>query len=141
MFCVIYCSLLFDLCFNCFFLTTFRYSIWLDSKLRLVVDPMLIIEHFLWRTGSEYAISNHYTRHCVWDEVLQNKRLNKYNHSAIDEQFNLYKSDGLTKFDPSDPHSPLPSCVCHWHLSYSNNKRLSMEDLLNMVCFVFCRCT
>lgn len=88
-----------------------RYSIWLDSKLRLVVDPMLIIEHFLWRTGSEYAISNHYTRHCVWEEVLQNKRLNKYNHSAIDEQFNLYKSDGLTKFDALDPNIPLPSYV------------------------------
>ncbi|CAI9105882.1 OLC1v1004904C1 [Oldenlandia corymbosa var. corymbosa] len=87
-----------------------RYSIWLDSKLRLVVDPMLIIEHFLWRSGSEYAISNHYTRHCVWEEVIQNKRLNKYNHTAIDEQFQLYQSDGLVKFDRSDPNIPLPSC-------------------------------
>ncbi|XP_015074923.1 uncharacterized protein LOC107018854 [Solanum pennellii] len=88
-----------------------RYSIWLDSKLRLATDPMLIIDHFLWQTGSEYAISNHYTRHCVWDEVLQNKRLNKYNHTAIDEQFSFYQSDGLTKFDPSDPNTPLPSYV------------------------------
>lgn len=88
-----------------------KYSIWLDSKLRLVADPMLIIEYFLWRTGSEYAISNHYTRHCVWEEVLQNKRLNKYNHTAIDEQFNYYRSDGLVKFDPSDPNIPLPSYV------------------------------
>ncbi|KAI8527332.1 hypothetical protein RHMOL_Rhmol12G0067300 [Rhododendron molle] len=88
-----------------------RYSIWLDSKMRLQTDPMLIIEYFLWRKGSEYAISNHYTRHCVWEEVLQNKRLNKYNHSAIDEQFNFYQSDGLTKFDPSDLNTPLPSYV------------------------------
>lgn len=88
-----------------------RYSIWLDSKLRLTTDPMLIIDHFLWKTGSEYAISNHYTRHCVWEEVLQNKRLNKYNHSAIDEQFNFYRADGLTKFDQSDPNTPLPSYV------------------------------
>ncbi|KAK9276920.1 hypothetical protein L1049_006458 [Liquidambar formosana] len=88
-----------------------RYSIWLDSKMRLQTDPMLIIEYFLWRTGSEYAISNHYDRHCVWEEVLQNKRLNKYNHSAIDEQFIFYQSDGLTKFDPSDPNTPLPSYV------------------------------
>lgn len=93
-----------------------RYSIWLDSKMRLQTDPMLIIEYFLWRTKSEYAISNHYDRHCVWEEVLQNKRLNKYNHTAIDEQFTLYQSDGLTKFDPSDPNTPLPSCACHWHL-------------------------
>uniref|UniRef100_A0A5B7BRQ1 TOD1/MUCI70 glycosyltransferase-like domain-containing protein n=1 Tax=Davidia involucrata TaxID=16924 RepID=A0A5B7BRQ1_DAVIN len=88
-----------------------RYSIWLDSKMRLQTDPMLIIEYFLWRTGSEYAISNHYTRHCIWEEVLQNKRLNKYNHTAIDEQFIFYQSDGLTKFDPSDPNTPLPSYV------------------------------
>ncbi|XAR56013.1 hypothetical protein NMG60_11036285 [Bertholletia excelsa] len=88
-----------------------RYSIWLDSKMRLNADPMLIIEYFLWRTGSEYAISNHYTRHCVWEEILQNKRLNKYNPTVIDEQFNFYQSDGLTKFDPSDKNTPLPSYV------------------------------
>ena len=87
-----------------------RYSIWLDSKMRLNSDPMLIIEYFLWRRNAEYAISNHYDRHCVWDEVLQNKRLNKYNHTAIDEQFNFYQSDGLTEFDPSNPNNPLPSC-------------------------------
>lgn len=92
--------------------STSRYSIWIDSKLRLNADPMLIIEYFLWRTGSEYAISNHYTRHCVWEEVLQNKRLNKYNHSVIDEQFHFYQSDGLTKYDSSDPNILLPSCEC-----------------------------
>ena len=37
-----------------------RYSIWLDSKLRLHADPMLIIEYFLWRKKAEYAISMHY---------------------------------------------------------------------------------
>ncbi|XVE91473.1 hypothetical protein REPUB_Repub01dG0013000 [Reevesia pubescens] len=88
-----------------------RYSIWIDSKMRLNTDPMLIIEFFLWRMRAEYAISNHYDRHCVWEEVLQNKRLNKYNHTAIDKQFIFYQSDGLRKFDPSDPNTPLPSYV------------------------------
>ncbi|XP_077224311.1 transmembrane protein (DUF616) [Tasmannia lanceolata] len=88
-----------------------RYSIWIDSKLRLQTDPMLILEYFLWRKRSEYAISNHYDRHCVWEEVLQNKRLNKYNHTAIDEQFQFYQSDGLTKFNASDETTPLPSYV------------------------------
>ncbi|CAN1357290.1 Probable hexosyltransferase MUCI70 [Linum perenne] len=72
---------------------------------------MLIIERFLWRTRSEFAISKHYDRQCVWEEVLQNKRLNKYRHSEIDRQFYFYRSDGLTKFDPSDPNTPLPSCI------------------------------
>ncbi|XP_076900282.1 putative hexosyltransferase MUCI70 isoform X1 [Bidens hawaiensis] len=88
-----------------------RYSIWLDSKLRLHTDPMQLIEYFLWRNKAEYAISNHYTRHWVWDEVQQNKRLNKYNHTAIDQQFLFYQSDGLHKFDPYDPYKPLPSYV------------------------------
>ncbi|KAK1309678.1 hypothetical protein QJS10_CPA08g01191 [Acorus calamus] len=86
-----------------------RYSIWLDSKLRLQKDPLLILEYFLWCGGYEYAISNHYDRHCVWEEVAQNKRLNKYNHTVIDEQFAFYKADGLTRFNASDPQRLLPS--------------------------------
>ncbi|XP_073010275.1 probable hexosyltransferase MUCI70 [Typha latifolia] len=88
-----------------------RYSIWIDSKLRLHADPMRIIEYFLWRSKAEYAISKHYDRSCVWEEVLQNKRLNKYNHDAIDEQFYFYQSDGLIKYNESDPNVPLPSYV------------------------------
>ncbi|XP_031499920.1 probable hexosyltransferase MUCI70 isoform X2 [Nymphaea colorata] len=88
-----------------------RYSIWIDSKLRLHADPLLILEHFLWRKGAEYAISNHYDRHCVWEEVLQNKRLNKYNHRAIDEQFLFYQFDGLRKFNESNENNVLPSYV------------------------------
>ncbi|XP_020246304.1 uncharacterized protein LOC109824180, partial [Asparagus officinalis] len=88
-----------------------RYSIWLDSKLRLQNDPYLILEYFLWRKGHEYAISNHYDRHCVWEEVAQNKKLNKYNYTVIDEQFEFYRADGLTRFDPSDPKKLLPSYV------------------------------
>lgn len=88
-----------------------RYSIWLDSKLRLQLDPLLVLEYFLWRKGHEYAISNHYDRHCVWEEVAQNKKLNKYNHTIIDQQFAFYQSDGLTRFNPMDPQKLLPSNV------------------------------
>ncbi|KAK9943449.1 hypothetical protein M0R45_009056 [Rubus argutus] len=88
-----------------------RYSIWLDSKLRLQLDPLLILEYFLWRKGHEYAISNHYDRHCVWEEVAQNKKLNKYNHTIIDQQFTFYQADGLTRFNVLDPNKLLPSNV------------------------------
>ncbi|GAB4861428.1 hypothetical protein Ancab_036631 [Ancistrocladus abbreviatus] len=88
-----------------------RYSIWLDSKLRLQRDPLLILEYFLWRKGYEYAISNHYDRHCVWEEVAQNKKLNKYNHTIIDQQFAFYQADGLKRFNASDPNQLLPSNV------------------------------
>ncbi|KAK3024814.1 hypothetical protein RJ639_042819, partial [Escallonia herrerae] len=88
-----------------------RYSIWLDSKLRLQLDPLLILEYFLWRKGYEYAISNHYDRHCMWEEVAQNKKLNKYNHTIIDEQFAFYQADGLKRFNASDPNKLLPSSM------------------------------
>lgn len=88
-----------------------RYSIWLDSKLRLKFDPLLILEYFLWRKGNEYAISNHYDRHCVWEEVAQNKKLNKYNHTVIDEQFAFYQADGLKRFNASDPNKLLSSSM------------------------------
>ncbi|ESW15647.1 hypothetical protein PHAVU_007G090000 [Phaseolus vulgaris] len=88
-----------------------RYSIWLDSKLRLQLDPLLILEYFLWRKGYEFAISNHYDRHCVWEEVAQNKKLNKYNHTVIDQQFSFYRADGMERFDASDPNKLLPSNV------------------------------
>ncbi|KAL0326302.1 UNVERIFIED_CONTAM: hypothetical protein Sradi_5199500 [Sesamum radiatum] len=88
-----------------------RYTIWLDSKLRLQLDPLLILEYFLWRKGYEYAISNHYDRHCLWEEVAQNKKLNKYNHSIIDEQFAFYQADGMRRFNASDPSKLLPSNV------------------------------
>lgn len=97
----------------------FRYSIWLDSKLRLQLDPLLILEYFLWRKGYEYAISNHYDRHCLWEEVAQNKRLNKYNHSVIDEQFAFYQADGMRRFNSSDPNRLLPSStVSSTHLYF-----------------------
>ncbi|XP_024365499.1 probable hexosyltransferase MUCI70 isoform X2 [Physcomitrium patens] len=88
-----------------------RYSVWLDSKLRLHADPLLILERFLWRGDHEYAISNHYDRHCVWEEVSQNKKLNKFNHSIIDEQFQFYQREGLPRFNKSDPNRYLPSHV------------------------------
>lgn len=55
------------LLFCCYFFV--RYSIWVDSKLRLQADPLMIWEKYLWRDNSEYAISQHYDRSCVWEEV------------------------------------------------------------------------
>ncbi|GJP52971.1 hypothetical protein CLOM_g12125 [Closterium sp. NIES-68] len=88
-----------------------KYSMWIDSKLRLYHDPLVILERFLWRGGHEYAISNHYDRHCVWEEVDRNKKLGKYNATVIDEQFEAYKADGLTMFNPNDPKNLLISNV------------------------------
>ncbi|KAL6010641.1 hypothetical protein ACLOJK_001078 [Asimina triloba] len=110
-----------------------RYSIWLDSKLRLQKDPLLILEYFLWRKGHEYAISNHYDRHCVWEEVMQNKRLNKYNHSVIDQQFAFYRADGLKKFNASDPKRLLPSCTYVYATHYKEMYCLVWATVIDLM--------
>ncbi|KAI7736239.1 hypothetical protein M8C21_022689 [Ambrosia artemisiifolia] len=50
-----------------------RYSIWLDGKLKLVVDPYQILERFLWRENASFAISRHYKRFDVFLEAEANK--------------------------------------------------------------------
>ncbi|CAL5209282.1 unnamed protein product [Lathyrus oleraceus] len=110
-----------------------RYSIWLDSKLRLQLDPLLILEYFLWRKGYEFAISNHYDRHCVWEEVAQNKKLNKYNHTVIDQQFSFYRADGLQRFNASDPKKLLPSNVPEG--SFIIRAHTPMSNLFNCLWF------
>ncbi|XP_058769975.1 uncharacterized protein LOC131643696 [Vicia villosa] len=110
-----------------------RYSIWLDSKLRLQLDPLLILEYFLWRKGYEFAISNHYDRHCMWEEVAQNKKLNKYNHTVIDQQFAFYRADGLQRFNASDPNKLLPSNVPEG--SFIIRAHTPMSNLFNCLWF------
>lgn len=110
-----------------------RYSIWLDSKLRLQLDPLLILEYFLWRKGNEFAISNHYDRHCVWEEVAQNKKLNKYNHTVIDQQFEFYRADGLQRFNASDPNKLLSSNVPEG--SFIIRAHTPMSNLFNCLWF------
>lgn len=118
-------NLILTLLYTSPFAYNFRYSIWLDSKLRLQLDPLLLLEYFLWRKGHEYAISNHYDRHCLWEEVAQNKRLNKYNHSVIDEQFAFYQADGMKRFNASDPNKLLPSSTI-----FSTHLYKSLHNLL-----------
>ncbi|XVF18836.1 hypothetical protein REPUB_Repub11eG0057100 [Reevesia pubescens] len=75
-----------------------RYSIWIDGKLQLVVDPYQLLERFLWRQNANFAISRHYRRFDVFVEAEANKAAGKYDNSSIDEQVNFYKKEGLTPY-------------------------------------------
>ncbi|ONK80212.1 uncharacterized protein A4U43_C01F15170 [Asparagus officinalis] len=77
------------------------YSIWIDGKLELVVDPYQILERFLWREKADFAISKHYARFDVFVEAEHNKAAGKYDNSSIDAQINFYKEEGLTNFSPA----------------------------------------
>lgn len=86
-----------------------RYSLWIDGKLELVVDPYQILERFLWRKNATFAISRHYRRFDVFTEAEANKAAGKYNNASIDFQVEFYKKEGLTPY--SDAKLPITSDV------------------------------
>ncbi|XP_027368217.1 uncharacterized protein LOC113874184 isoform X2 [Abrus precatorius] len=97
-----------------------RYSIWLDGKLELVVDPYQILERFLWRKNATFAISKHYRRFDVFVEAEANKVAGKYDNTSIDFQIEFYKNEGLTPY--TEAKLPLISgCVIvREHVPISN---------------------
>ncbi|OIW11538.1 hypothetical protein TanjilG_26904 [Lupinus angustifolius] len=87
-----------------------RYSIWIDGKLGLVVDPYQVLERFLWRTNATFAISRHYRRFDVFVEAEANKVAGKYENASIDHQIQFYQHhDGLTHY--SKAKLPITSDV------------------------------
>lgn len=86
-----------------------KYSIWIDGKLQLVVDPYQVMERFLWRQNTSFAISRHYKRFDVFEEAEANKAAGKYDNSSIDYQIEFYKQEGLTPY--SEAKLPITSDV------------------------------
>ncbi|KAI4320740.1 hypothetical protein MLD38_034185 [Melastoma candidum] len=86
-----------------------RYSIWIDGKLQLVVDPYQILERFLWRGNFSFAISRHYRRFDVFEEAEANKAAGKYENSSIDFQIDFYRKEGLTPY--TEAKLPITSDV------------------------------
>ncbi|KAK9049034.1 hypothetical protein SSX86_031998 [Deinandra increscens subsp. villosa] len=86
-----------------------RYSIWIDGKLQLVVDPYQLLERFLWRHNATFAISKHYRRFDVFEEAEANKAAGKYDNASIDYQINFYRNEGLTPY--SEAKLPIISDV------------------------------
>ncbi|KAK5826977.1 hypothetical protein PVK06_021910 [Gossypium arboreum] len=86
-----------------------RFSLWIDGKLELFVDPYQILERFLWRTNATFAISRHYKRFDVFDEAEANKAAGKYDNASVDFQVDFYKKEGLTPY--SEAKLPIKSDV------------------------------
>ncbi|KAI3710261.1 hypothetical protein L2E82_40039 [Cichorium intybus] len=101
-----------------------RYSIWLDGKLMLMVDPYQILERFLWRENASFAISRHYKRFDVFLEAEANKAAGKYDNASIDFQIDFYKREGLTPYSaaklPIRSDVPEGCVVIREHIPISN---------------------
>ncbi|KAJ7524008.1 hypothetical protein O6H91_18G073000 [Diphasiastrum complanatum] len=75
-----------------------RFSLWVDGKLELVVDPYQILERFLWRSNDSFAVSKHYRRFDVYVEAEANKAARKYDNASIDAQVEFYRKQGLAPY-------------------------------------------
>ncbi|KAJ4903535.1 hypothetical protein Rs2_17486 [Raphanus sativus] len=101
-----------------------RYSLWMDGKLDLVVDPHQILERFLWRENVTFAISRHYKRFDVFVEAEANKAAGKYANASIDFQVDFYKKEGLTPYSaaklPITSDVPEGCVILREHVPISN---------------------
>ncbi|CAA0249974.1 unnamed protein product [Arabidopsis thaliana] len=101
-----------------------RYSLWIDGKLELVVDPYQILERFLWRKNATFAISRHYKRFDVLVEAEANKAAGKYDNASIDFQVDFYKNEGLTPYSvaklPITSDVPEGCVILREHVPISN---------------------
>ncbi|KAL2244454.1 uncharacterized protein LOC105175541 [Sesamum indicum] len=101
-----------------------RYSLWVDAKLELVVDPIQILERFLWRKNTSFAISRHYKRFDVFEEAEANKAAGKYDNASIDFQIEFYKNEGLTPYSvakfPITSDVPEGCVIVREHIPISN---------------------
>ncbi|KAJ0010140.1 hypothetical protein Pint_33548 [Pistacia integerrima] len=55
-----------------------QYSIWIDGKMELIVDPLLLLERYLWRNKNTFAIAQHKHRRSIYEEADANKRRKRY---------------------------------------------------------------
>ncbi|KAG8389977.1 hypothetical protein BUALT_Bualt01G0035500 [Buddleja alternifolia] len=72
-----------------------RYSIWVDSKSQFRRDPLGVLEALLWRSNSEFAISEHGARSSVYDEAKAVVKKNKAGPEEVEVQLTQYRQDGL----------------------------------------------
>ncbi|XP_049358085.1 probable hexosyltransferase MUCI70 [Solanum verrucosum] len=101
-----------------------RYSLWVDAKLELVVDPYQILERFLWRKNASFAISRHYRRFDVFVEAEANKAASKFDNASIDFQVDFYRKEGLTPYTraklPISSDVPEGCVIIKEHIPISN---------------------
>ncbi|EYU31798.1 hypothetical protein ABFS82_11G036900 [Erythranthe guttata] len=76
-----------------------EYSIWIDGKMELTVDPLLLLERYLWRGKNTFAIAQHKHHRNVYEEADSNKRRKRYARPLIDLQMKIYRYEGMQPWD------------------------------------------
>ncbi|KAL0360111.1 UNVERIFIED_CONTAM: hypothetical protein Sradi_3695600 [Sesamum radiatum] len=86
-----------------------RYTIWLDSKLRLQLDPLLILEYFLWRKGTQFGwianfVSNliHCLSYFLWRKDVPEGSFIVRAHTPMSNLFSCLWFNEVDRFTPRD---------------------------------------
>ncbi|KAM7475177.1 hypothetical protein LguiB_022420 [Lonicera macranthoides] len=77
-----------------------HYSVWIDGKMELIVDPLLILERYLWRGKHTFAIAQHKHHRSIYEEADSNKRRKRYARPLIDLHMKIYYYEGMEPWSP-----------------------------------------
>ncbi|KAK2984400.1 hypothetical protein RJ640_026855 [Escallonia rubra] len=77
-----------------------QYSIWVDGKMELIVDPLLMLERYLWRDKHTFAIAQHKHHLSIYEEADSNKRRKRYARPLIDLHMKIYRYEGMEPWSP-----------------------------------------
>ncbi|PIA65130.1 hypothetical protein AQUCO_00100554v1 [Aquilegia coerulea] len=72
-----------------------QYSIWIDGKMELIVDPLLLLERYLWRGKHTFAIARHKHHQSIYEEADAIKRRKRYARPLIDLHMKIYLYEGM----------------------------------------------
>jgi hypothetical protein len=85
-----------------------RFSVWVDGKMQLTVDPLLLVHSLLVGKGADMAVSKHPFNLHTMEEAIATARWHKWGDvDAIRAQMETYCSNGLQPWSPSK--LPYPS--------------------------------
>lgn len=86
-----------------------KYSIWIDAKIQLVVDPFLLIHSLVVMEDVDMAISRHPFYVHTMEEAMATARWNKWcDVDGLKKQMETYCDNGL---QPWTPEKPYPSGI------------------------------
>ncbi|KAG9442372.1 hypothetical protein H6P81_018226 [Aristolochia fimbriata] len=83
-----------------------QYSIWIDGKMELIVDPLLILERYLWRGKHTFAIARHKHHRSIYEEADAIKRRKRYARPLIDFHMKIYLYEGMEPWSSTMKKTP-----------------------------------
>ncbi|THG00605.1 hypothetical protein TEA_008273 [Camellia sinensis var. sinensis] len=100
-----------------------QYSIWIDGKMELLVDPLLVLERYLWRGKHTFAIAQHKHHRSIYEEADSNKRRKRYARPLIDLHMKIYRYEGM------EPWSPKKNTMCRREpSSYGSIQQIFLQN-------------